>query len=58
MRGFASLLLNILWLCTVGAVLWLTFWIVGAVLCCTIIGIPFGVACFRIGNFAVLPFRR
>jgi uncharacterized membrane protein YccF (DUF307 family) len=35
--------------------LWLLF---GLLLCCTVIGIPFGIAAFRIAGFAAFPFGR
>jgi uncharacterized membrane protein YccF (DUF307 family) len=49
---------NILWLLIVG---WLSFlgWVVaGAILCITIIGIPFGIQCFKLGVFSLWPFGR
>ena len=54
--GAVSVIANIIWLIFIG--LWLTIahYILGAVLCCTIIGIPFGLQCFKIGNLALCPF--
>lgn len=49
---------NILWLVFAGfwtAVEWL---IVGVVLCLTVVGIPFGVQCFKLAHFVVWPFGR
>ncbi len=54
--GAASLLLNIIWLIVTGlpmAILSFTF---GAVLCVTIIGIPFGLQYFKIAKLALMPF--
>ena len=49
---------NILWFVLGG--FWLGLeWVLSGVLCfCTIIGIPYGVACFRIAGFAFFPFGR
>ena len=49
---------NILWLIIVG---WLTAvqWVLaGAVLCITIIGIPFGLQAFKLAGLALVPFGR
>ena len=49
---------NIIWLIfggILGAILWL---IAGLVLCLTIIGIPFGLQCFKIAQFVLWPFSR
>lgn len=34
------------------------FFIIGAVLCVTIIGIPFGLQCFKIGKLSFFPFGK
>ncbi len=51
-----------------GNVIWFVFgfgwllgtcWLIGALVCClTIVGIPFGIACFRIARFAYFPFGK
>lgn len=49
---------NLLWLLFGGlfaAILWV---IVGLLLCVTVIGIPFGVQCFKIAGFVLWPFGR
>lgn len=50
---------NLLWFILGGGLfaclLWLLF---GLILCCTVIGIPFGIAAFRIAGFAAFPFGR
>ena len=49
---------NIIWLIfggILGAIAWL---IAGLLLCVTIIGIPFGVQCFKIAGFVLWPFGR
>jgi len=52
------LLLNILWLVISGFWMFLAYMLVGLLWCVTIIGIPFGIASFRIGFFALWPFGR
>lgn len=52
------LVLNVLWLVFSGFWLFLGYLAAGALWCITIIGIPFGVASFRIGLFALWPFGR
>lgn len=52
------LLLNVLWLVLAGLWLFLAYLLVGVLWCITIIGIPFGIASFRIGRFALWPFGR
>ena len=49
------LLLNILWLVLSGFWMFLAYMVVGVLWCVTIIGIPFGIASFRIGFFALWP---
>jgi uncharacterized membrane protein YccF (DUF307 family) len=49
---------NIIWLVLggiIGAVIW---FIAGLLLCITIIGIPFGLQCFKIAGFVLWPFGR
>lgn len=49
---------NIFWLLLGGLVLGL-LWAVAGLLCCiTVIGIPFGVQCFKIASFVLSPFGR
>jgi len=49
---------NLLWLIFGGLVLSLAWAIIGLLLCVTIIGIPFGVQCFKIAGFVLWPFGR
>jgi uncharacterized membrane protein YccF (DUF307 family) len=49
---------NILWLLIAGWVSFLGWISAGAILCITIIGIPFGVQCFKLGVFSLWPFGR
>lgn len=51
-------ILNIIWLVLSGWVLFLGYVLAGVLLCITIIGIPWGVASFRLANFALWPFGR
>ena len=52
------LLLNLIWLVLAGFWMFLAYLLVGVLWCITIIGIPFGIASFRIGLFALWPFGR
>jgi len=53
------LLLNLLWIVLGGGFLiWLEYLIGGVLLCCTIVGIPFGVQCFKIAGLGLLPFGK
>ncbi len=51
-------LLNLIWLVFSGFWLFLGYMVAGLLLCVTIIGIPFGIAAFRIGVYALWPFGR
>lgn len=51
-------LLNIIWLIFAGWALFLGYLLAGIVLCILIITIPWGIASFRIGLFALWPFGR
>ncbi|MCL2806829.1 MAG: YccF domain-containing protein [Coriobacteriia bacterium] len=54
--GAPSLILNILWVIFGGAILALEALIVGCVFCITIVGIPFGMQCFKLAKLALMPF--
>ena len=47
---------NILWLLLGGILIALLYYIVGLVMCVSIIGIPFGVQLFKFGTFSLWPF--
>ena len=49
-------ILNIIWLILCGFWMFLGYLLAGLLLCVTIIGIPFGIAAFRIGLYALWPF--
>ncbi|OII61795.1 hypothetical protein BJP40_30780 [Streptomyces sp. CC53] len=51
-----KIILNIIWLVLSGFWLFLGYVAAGLLLCLTIIGIPFGLAAFRIGLYALWPF--
>lgn len=51
-------LLNIIWLVFAGIWLALLYALAGVIACITIIGIPFGVAAFRMTSMALWPFGR
>jgi uncharacterized membrane protein YccF (DUF307 family) len=50
--------LNILWLVLAGVWMAIAYLIAGAILCITIIGIPFGVQSFKLAAYALWPFGR
>lgn len=52
------ILLNIIWLIFGGLWLALGYFVAGVVMCILIITIPFGVASFRIGVYALWPFGK
>lgn len=52
------LLLNLIWLLLSGFWMFLAYLVAGALWCITILGIPFGIASFRIGFYALWPFGR
>lgn len=54
--GAGSLLLNILWLLFGGIALAVQAAIEGCLFCITIIGIPFGLQCFKLAKLALMPF--
>ena len=47
---------NILWLVLGGFLVTLIYYLVGLLMCITIIGIPFGVQLFNLGTYALWPF--
>lgn len=47
---------NIIWFLLGGLISALCFYLVGAVLCITLIFIPFGIQCFKIGTLVMWPF--
>lgn len=54
-----NLLLNVLWIVFGGGILiWLEYAIGGLLLCLTVVGIPFGLQCFKIAGLGLLPFGK
>ncbi|MEU2561799.1 YccF domain-containing protein [Streptomyces longispororuber] len=53
-----KVVLNLIWLVLSGLWMCLAYLVAGVILCVTIIGIPLGLAAFRIGLFALWPFGR
>ena len=51
-------ILNFLWFVLGGVFMGLGWWLAGAVAFLTIVGIPWGKACFVIGQFTFIPFGR
>ena len=49
---------NIIWLLFGGLFTAFGYLVGGFVLCCTIIGIPFGLQCFKLAGFVLWPFGR
>jgi uncharacterized membrane protein YccF (DUF307 family) len=56
--GFWSILGNIVWVIVFGWWLALVHLVAGLLLCITIIGIPFGIACWKMIPLALLPLGR
>ncbi len=54
--GLGSALLNVIWLCISGLPLCLEACVIGGILCLTIVGIPFGMQCFKYAKLALMPF--
>jgi uncharacterized membrane protein YccF (DUF307 family) len=53
-----NLIGNLIWLIFGGLFSAIGYWFGGLVLCLTIIGIPFGLQCFKLASFALWPFGR
>jgi uncharacterized membrane protein YccF (DUF307 family) len=53
-----STILNILWLVLCGFWMAIAYAVAGVICCVLIITIPFGIASFRIANYALWPFGR
>ena len=53
--GVCTLVLNVIWVIFAGLWLWIGSVVAGVLWCCTIIGIPFGIACFSIAKVSFAP---
>jgi uncharacterized membrane protein YccF (DUF307 family) len=51
-------ILNLIWLVFSGFWLFLGYLVAGVLLCITIIGIPFGIASFKLAGLALAPFGK
>jgi uncharacterized membrane protein YccF (DUF307 family) len=49
---------NLIWLLLGGIIAFIAWTFAGLVLCITIIGIPFGLQCFKIAGFVLWPFGK
>ena len=56
--GGVRVLLNVIWLVVSGIWMSVAYCILGVLACLTIVGIPFGIAAFRISSYALWPFGR
>lgn len=54
--GAVSTLANVIWIIISGIPLAIVATLNGLLLCCTIIGIPFGRQCFKIAKLSLMPF--
>ena len=54
--GAPSTVANIIWILISGIPLAVCAAVNGLILCCTVIGIPFGLQCFKIAKLALMPF--
>lgn len=54
--GAGSVILNIIWMIVSGIPLALESVVIGALLCVTIVGIPFGIQQFKLAKLALMPF--
>ena len=53
-----NLIGNLIWLIFGGLAAAIGYFFEGIVLCCTVVGIPFGLQCFKIAGFVLWPFGR
>jgi len=51
-----SIIMNLLWLILGGLFVFFGYFVAGIALCLTIIGIPWGIQCFKISILALFPF--
>lgn len=54
--GAPSLIANIFWLILAGLLMTISYALLGAVYCITVIGIPIGLQCFKMAKLSLLPF--
>ena len=51
-------LANIIWIICGGLVSALGWWFTGIIWCCTVVGIPVGVQCFKLSSISLNPFGK
>ena len=51
-----QLLLNVLWMALGGIAIFFIYLVAGLILCLTLIGIPWGIQCFKLAILALFPF--
>lgn len=56
--GAVRTLLNVIWFVLSGVWLWIAYTLAGILCCLLIVTIPWGIASFRMANYAVWPFGR
>ena len=56
--GDVRTILNVIWFVFSGIWLWIAYMLAGLVCCLLIVTIPWGIASFRMANYAVWPFGR
>ena len=56
--GVVRTVLNVIWFVFSGVWLWIAYTLAGILCCVLIITIPWGIASFRMANYAVWPFGR
>ncbi len=56
--GCLSVLMNVIWILAGGIGICLSHWVLGAVFCITVIGIPFGLQHFKLAHLALVPFGK
>ncbi|MGT2828845.1 YccF domain-containing protein [Streptococcus hillyeri] len=49
---------NVIWFLAAGLWSWIAWTVIGLVLCLSVIGIPFGMQCFKIARFGLFPFGK
>ena len=51
-----SIIMNLLWIILGGFFIFLGYFVAGIALCLTIVGIPWGIQCFKLSILALFPF--
>ncbi|WP_035102738.1 YccF family protein [Devosia sp. LC5] len=56
--GTVGLIVNVIWACTFGFLLFLAYLVAGVLCCLTLIGIPFGLQSFKLAGISLWPVGR